>query len=309
MISRSAILGALVVVELAIIGMAAQALCFSGPFGAAFAGSPAWASTGMTHPRLDRTFATGEQPHVVVDVHDVDVTVEAGSAPRVHVVETIHAAGLVTGRLDRAVAEQTPDGVRITSGAGGGRVVIGVFERSLRLTVPPGARVDIESAGSVLASGLRAKLIAHSDNGAIRVRDHRGDVDLETANGRIELADVQGATIGATSHNGRLVFERIGADRLDATTGNGRVVAHALRVVDGRISSGNGVVELALAPDSDSTVTAHSGNGRVRLHHLAPADTDEDEDHARVVRLGTGRGHFEVSTGNGSITLTQGANV
>ncbi len=311
MISRSALIGALVVVELAIVGIAFRALCGGGEAATGFS-SVAWAAPRVAEgPALDRTFTTGPAPHVVVDVHDVDLTVDTAPATSVRAVETLHTAGFVTGHIVPVRATATADGVRIASASPAGtRVVLGAFEHALHLTVPAGAVVEVESAGNVAAAGLRAKLAVSSTNGAIRVRDHRGDVELSTGHGRIELTDVQGATLSAISHNGRLVLNDVGADRLDANTGNGHVEARDLRVVDGTISSGNGYVRLALAANSDATVTAHSGRGRVRLHDLAAAEPgDDDRAHANVVRLGSGRGRFDVSTGNGSITLSQGAHV
>ncbi len=306
MISRSALIGALVVVELAIVGMAFSALC-SGALPAF--GTVAWAAPRTpAAPALDRTFATGATPHVVVDVHDVDVAVQANPSASVHAVETLHSAGLVTGRIAPVIAEPTADGLRISTSGAGPHVVLGTLDHHVQLFVPAGARIEIESAGNVVAVGLRAKLVVQSDNGAIHVRDHRGDVDLTSGNGRIELADVQGSTLSAVSHNGRLVLDGVGADRLEANTGNGRVEAHDVRVVDGAISSGNGLVKVALAANSDATITAHTGNGRVHLRDLPAADASDDV-HESIVRLGAGRGRFDVSTGNGSITLSQGAHV
>jgi hypothetical protein len=304
MISRSVVIGALVVVELAIVGEAVRTFSGAGPF----KGNVAWASEAPAAP-LDRTFSAGEAPHVVIDVGSVDVEVRTASAADVHVVETMHGAGFFGDRLVPVTTRQTADGVRIAQAPGGDvHFVLGMLERSVRLTVPSGARIEVLSAGDVTAEGLRAPLSAHSDNGAIRVRDHRGDLALTTANGRIELHDVQGRTLAMTSHNGRIVLDRVGAERLDAGTGNGRVEATALRVVDGTVVSSHGPVRLALAENSDATVTAHTANGRVHVRDLQ-ADDDETSSSERVVRLGGGRGRFDVTAANGSITLSEGARV
>ncbi|HZO95478.1 MAG TPA: DUF4097 family beta strand repeat-containing protein [Candidatus Baltobacteraceae bacterium] len=297
------------VAELAIVGMACKAVAGGG-------GSPGttfgvrWldAHRGDAHgAALDRTYDAGPSPHVYVDVRDADVTVDGGSGSAVSAVETVHVVGLVTG-MTALHAERTADGVRITEpGASPTRFELGLLDRRLHLTVPSGARVEIANAADIAIAGLRTAVTARTRSGAIHVRDQRGDVDVETANGRIELTDVQGGRIEASSSNGRLVLARVAADRLDASAANGRVEAHDLRVVDGGVSASNGSVRLAFATDSDAIVTARTGHGHV---HVSGLEADASDDPAsRVVHLGSGRGRFEVSAGNGSITLSQGAQV
>ncbi|MDB5093725.1 MAG: hypothetical protein JWO85_1826 [Candidatus Eremiobacteraeota bacterium] len=301
MISRSTVLGGLIVVELAIVGAAASALTGGGtPSGY---GAP----TSMGSTALDRTFITGPAPRVVVDVGDVHVTVETAGSPSVHVVETVLAHGFMSGKPDAVVAEQTPDGVRVHStGDGSLHVMLGHFNHELRLVVPATARLELATGGRIDASGLRAKLVAHSSDGSIHVRDHQADLDASTDSGRVELVDVQGKAIDATTRDGRIYLTRVGADRLVAHSDSGRIVGAGVRAFDGSLTTADGRVIVSFTAGSDATAQVHTDDGEVRVAGFSSTD---DGTSKRTVRLGSGRGHFEISTASGPITITQGANV
>jgi hypothetical protein len=305
MISRSTLIGALVAVELAIVGMAASAIAI-GPVGGPFAfhvpsfGRGAFASTNT----LDRKFLVGPAPHVVIDVHDVPVVIEAESGVAVHAVESVSRMGFIGGTTAPITAQQTLDGVRLHTAGDSGVIALGSFDHSLHVAVPPAARVEILSADDVDASGLRAKLVVHSPDGVIHVSDHRGDLDLSSTTGRIVLTDVQGANVAANTRDGRLIFHRVAADRLDASTVNHYIEAVDLYAVDGALTTRDGHVNVSFTGDSDATVNVRTDNGKVHVHGLA---TTDDTRSSSIVHLGSGRGHFEVSTGDGTINITRGA--
>jgi hypothetical protein len=315
MISRSTLVGALVVVELAIVAAAGQAIRGGGPayasgsmpgththFGFVFRDRGAQAVTST----LDKTFvAGGLTPRVVVDVSDVPVTVQTGTLPAVHVVGTVRKSRFRDPEAGAITAVQTADGVRIT--AGDTSDVHGTFERSLRLTVPPGALVEIASGGEISASGLRAKLIAHVSDGAIHVSNQRGDVDVTTASGDVELVDVQAGAIVAHTADGRVKLTSVGADRVDAHTASGDIAATGLRAVDGALTTADGAVGVTFAASSDANVNLHTDDGSITGAGTAAETTDSAQ--SRTVRLGAARGSFTVSTGSGSITVSQGATV
>ena len=123
MISRSTLVGALVVVELVIVAAAGQAIGGGGRttplppgththFGIVFHnnyhrhGGAAAAPDVTTN--LDKTFtAGGLTPRVVVDVVDVPVTVQTGGLPAVHVAGSVHKSGYAQrrGRRDHRRAD------------------------------------------------------------------------------------------------------------------------------------------------------------------------------------------------------------
>lgn len=295
MISRSTLIAALVVVELAIVGTAIRSFGGGGR-----PGPHAWGPFGFgraeaaAQPRLDRHFATGLAPHVVIDVGDVGVTIQTAPGPDVHVVERLEQHGWVSGSVPPVRAEQTADGVRIVSPSGTGmHVVMGELVHELLVTVPATATLAVTGGDRIAATGLRARFTGHTDNGAIHLRDHQGDVDATTDNGRIELLDVRAAAVKVHTSNGRLVLTRVVADRLDASTDNGRIVAAAVRLADGVMTTSNGRISVAYTADSDATLTAHASAGRLDVAGGAAAQDgngDGDENHERVLRLGAGRG-------------------
>ncbi len=311
MISRSTLIGALVVVELVIVGSAIGSFCPNGtkPTGFTFhVGSPAMASDA-THAPLDRTFTTGPAPHVVVDISTVDTVIETADTPTVRVIETLHRSGWVVGTPLTIVARQTADGVSV-DGVGkhyGVSTFLGSFQHNVRVIVPRGARVEIANAGRVDASGLRAPFAAHSSNGSLHLTDLLADVDVTTNNGRIELTDVHAAKIVAHTGNGRLQLTRVGAEQLDGHTGNGPIYGSGVKVVGGSLTTGNGRIVAEFGANSDAVVSAHTGIGRVRTQGTTESDGGDSRN--REIRFGTGRGQFELSTGNGSVSITQGANV
>jgi hypothetical protein len=309
MISRSTLIGALVVVELGIAGLATEAIAggsISRPPQFGFGGGAFGAGSGAPD-RLHRSFVAGLAPHVVIDVHDVDVVLQADSGSAVRVDETLQRSGFVSGDVPPLTAQQSLDVVRVSSsGDNGVHVVIGRFQHELRITVPSTARVEFASAGRIDVSGLRTKLLAHIPDGAIQVRDHRGDVDVSTGSGRITMVDVQGSDIAANTRDGRIYLTRVGADRINGSTSSGRIVGVDVRAVDGTLTTRDGRVVLSFTGNSDAIVSAHTGAGHVRVSGFTITESD---DQRSVLRLGSGRGHFEVSTADGPITITPGASV
>lgn len=109
--------------------------------------------------------------------------------------------------------------VRVAIGEAG---FVGIDKRLVRVTLPPGVRVNVEHAGDVTLAGL---LTATSSDGHIRV------------------ADAACGSLNVRSSDGRLVLERVRADRITAATGDGRVDG-GLVLHDGSISSDDGNVDL-----------------------------------------------------------------
>jgi hypothetical protein len=323
MISRSTLIGALVVVELAIAGAAIRSLTgdFSprpagaGGFGHAhFGHQSGFDSAASGGAPVDRRFTTGSAPHVVVDVKDVRVVIAAGPEAGVRVAEQIRREGWVSGQVRHVAVERTADGLRVSSpGDSSLHVMMGSLVHLVTITVPAAARVEVTADDRVEASGLRARFTAHNSDGSLHVRDQRGDLDVSTDDGVLELVDVRAASVDAHTSDGRLILTRVVADRLTAGTGDGRIEATNVHLAEGAITTKDGRVRVTYTPDSDATLTARTGDGRIDLpaglSESNPASADDAVRHERVVRLGSGRGRFEVSSGDGSITITQGAQV
>jgi hypothetical protein len=316
MISRPTLIGALVVVELAIVGAAFHAIGVGsagppGPLGRhGFAWHPGAVAEAATAGTLDRTFATGGTPRVVLDVHDVQVRIDAVPGANVRVVEATHRSGWMRGRIMPVQAERTADGVRVTIPSGEDVFMVGSFERELRVSVPPGATVEVAASSRVDAAGLRSRQTVRSTDGSIHVRDHRGELDLRTNDGRIELTDVRGPSVFAQTRSGSLALSHVAADRLEARTEDGRIAADAVRLIDGALATRDGRVHVGFTADSDATVDLRTDDGRITAPqgNITTSDGEGDRQ-TRTIRLGSGRGRFEVSSGDGSVSLSQGASV
>ncbi len=304
MISRSTLIGALVVVELAILGLAAKAVPGNSP-NTNWNFDPSWThQPAPTTSRLDKTFETGSAPHVVLDVDNADVTVQAGAATSVHVTGTMKVSGHHSGVQPALTAIRTADGVRVAVESG---LVFGRIERDVRITVPPDAQVEIASAAGVVANGLRGKLVARLDDGAVRISNHRGDVDVTTSSGDIDVLDAQGGVFALRTDDGALKLTSSGADHLDARTGSGAITAIGLRAVDGALQTDDGRIDVNFAPESDATVNLHADDGHINGARVTAPDGDSAS--GRSMRLGSGRGQFTISTDRGSIAVAHGASV
>ena len=316
MISRSTLIGALVVVELGIVGVATEAIAGGSvyrppnlfgqaPFGLPEHGAPGAQTAGLG--RLHRSFAAGPTPHVVIDIHDIDVTVHGDGGYAVQVDDDLRKSGWVSGDFPVVTVQQSLDTVRIAAESPEGEhFAIGSYERRVHITVPMTARLEVIGAGNMDVSALRSKLVAHIPAGQIHLRDHRGDVDISTGSGRITMVDVQGNDVAANTRDGRIYLTRVGADRLNGTSASGRIVGVDVRAVDGTLTTRDGRIILSFTGNSDATINAHTADGHVRVSGLPITESDEQRS---VVRVGSGRGHFEVSTASGPISITPGASI
>jgi hypothetical protein len=309
MISRSTVIGALVVAELTIVGLSVSAIAGTGP-SSGFSPPhlfPADSNSAVTSaPRFDRTLETSAAPHIVIDVHDVNVTIDGSQRGSVHATESVHLAGFVTGTLAPIEAAPIGDGIRISARGGNVQVMLGELSRTLRIAVPEGARVEVLSAGRIDVSGMRNKLVAHTPDGQIHVRDHRGDLAVSSDSGRIELIDVHGADVAADTHEGRLYFTRVDADRIDGHSNYGRIYAVDVRARDGALSTHSGRISASFTGQSDATVSVSTRDGDVTVSGLPSTPSGKA---SSIVRLGAGTGRFEVSTDEGDVNISQGASV
>ena len=302
MISRSTLIAALVVIELVIVAAAGRAVSGHSShwnFGGAFADQPPVVT------RIDQTFETGAAPHVVLDVDNATVTVEAAAGTSVHVAGVMRYTHWRSGVKPALTVLRTADGVRVA--AESGLTYTRSLEREVRITVPPGAQVEVLSAASVVASGLRGKLIARLGDGPVKVDNHRGDLDVTTSSGDVDLVDVQASALALRSDDGDFRLTSAGGDQIDAHTASGKITAVDLRAVDGALRTDDGHIDVGFASQSDAAVNLHTSDGRITGVGAAKPDTDGPD--SRSLRLGSARGHFTVATGSGSISVTQGASV
>ena len=305
MVPRTTLIAVLVGVEVAII---------AGMVGALRGGSaPPWfgrhAVRAGTFEHPEWSFTAGPAPAVVVDIGHADLTIETHPLAQISVAVApgveIASSGPIAARDDNGT-------IRITAAGNGKSSHFYVDDRNVHVMVPPNTRVTVESAGDITAHGLRAAASFDSPHGDIEIRDFHGSLSATSADGHVEITDAQCSTLHVASSNGRVILRRVAAAQIDASSSNARVEGVAVQLRDGSVSSANGRVSLGFAPAADTTVSAASNNGRVRVSGFAavPAnqlsrDDDDDSPAATQVRIGAGSGRLNVRASNGNIDLIQ----
>lgn len=256
---------------------------------------------------VPQTFApidAGAAPHVIIDDPDSRVVVAASSDNRVHVTDRTSAGGFIYGAAQLAAlhVERTADGVRIARPSSGGFVNIGWIERRVEIAVPAAASLDILRSSGAQVSDLTGSVGVHSNDGSIVLQGLRGATDAKSDDGHIEAHDVRADRLTMASRDGRLVLDGVAVGSLVASTRDGSVRANDLRLSKANIHTDDGPVSLHFADAGNLNVRAHTSNGRIRVDGRS-THTDDDAVEGTYT-LGNGAGALDVSTQDGTITMT-----
>ncbi|MFW6195000.1 MAG: DUF4097 family beta strand repeat-containing protein, partial [Chloroflexota bacterium] len=122
-------------------------------------------------------------------------------------------------------------------------------------------------------------------NGSSNLRGLRGEANLDTSNGRIDVEDFQG-TVRAETSNGTISF-------LGSLAAGG----------ENALETSNGSVTVRLTGDPHIDLDAATSNGRVESE--LPIDAQTRERDRIVGRIGEGGTVLRIRTSNGSINLEQ----
>lgn len=324
--SRTSIVAMLVAVEIVLVGL--MVFVVRGGFG----GGNVFASNGMHQVNFASMpivpLPAGPAPHVVIDDPDSFVTVEPSTDGLVHATDNTRVLGAIFSNvtLEHLRMARTADGVAIQRPATHGFFSIGYVSQQITVDAPSGARIDVRRASGADVRGFRNDVAVFSQDGHISLGQIDGNVDAHSNDGRIEAADVHGASVKLSSSDGRLIIRNLTATTLDARTNDGRLEVQNLRIEgntprvsmhtnDGpvhltgffpaqgtyEISTDDGRVELALAAGSDVTVDASTGDGRLSVDGQS---FGSDGRSAHTTRVGAGSGNLRVSTGDGSMHIT-----
>ncbi|MEV5504906.1 DUF4097 family beta strand repeat-containing protein [Streptomyces orinoci] len=139
-----------------------------------------------------------------------------------------------------------------------------------RVEVPRGVAVVVKDGnGQVTVRDLTEDVQVSSGNGRIVAQGLKGEVRLRSGNGEVTGEGLAGRKVRAESGNGRIRLSLDKpAEQVTAESDNGEVkitVPEAKYKVDA--GSHNGQVHIGVKRDDDSryALSAHSGNGAVRL--------------------------------------------
>jgi hypothetical protein len=300
---RRAIIAALSIVELWILGLMIRSVSGGGGRESSFASAAAMQPAGF-----DRTIETGSTPRVVIDDDDAALTVTVRVGTAVEVRERIRARGWGMRDAKReSTVEKTADGVRVTGPDGIIIAGAGSVSRALDVVVPPGATLEVKNAGATSVAGLTGEATLHIDDGDIIVTRHSGPLTASTGNGHIELRDVAAPAVDVSTDDGRIDFYGVEADDVSATTDNGRIEIVRSVLRSGKIKTDNGRIRLGLDPRSNVTVSAQTSDGKIDVRApLSATRASDDDDAPSLIRIGGGGGHLDVGSDDGSITVFAG---
>jgi hypothetical protein len=329
--SRGALVALLIAVEVAIVIVAVVSMTGA---------HAAWAGGGMH--RFDYTakpiapLSAGSSPHIVVNDSDDRIVVTASTDGLVHITDLKQLHGTFWGSPNMAALEvsRTADGVAISRPGSSAGLNFSLFfsydEDRVAIAIPAGSSLDIERSsgsnvtgingdaivrsqdGSLTLAALRGNLDAQSEDGAIDASDVRADsVKLQSADGHIELHDVVAGTLSATTQDGHITIDGLQVTGNVATihSEDGAVRVSA-RFADGgnyEVSTDDGRIEMTLPAQSNLTIAASTSDGRITRDGTSFSDSGDGT--SRSFTLGGGSGHLNLSSHDGSISITtNGAN-
>lgn len=153
---------------------------------------------------------------------------------------------------------------------------------SFVILVPQASGVDVETSnGRIEVAGMAGLAKVRTSNGRIEVKDHEGPVDAKTSNGRVTVNGANG--------------------RVDVRTSNGRIeVARPGGPVDAQTS--NGSITLIVPQDFGGVITCDTSNGSIKGDMPTHATIVKSSKGYMQADLGEGHG-AKLNTSNGSITL------
>lgn len=243
-------------------------------------------SFGDERTGFDRELST-DAGRVTVETDNGDARVRRTDADAVQVRGTKETGSAFTD-LDDLTVETTRDGdhLRISADASGDSFLdLGGGSISLDVGVPENIAVKAVSAR----------------NGYVTATDVAGDARLESANGEATARDVDGF-VSLASASGAISARGVaGLDGAETTNGD---VTVEIPAIDGdvSVSSMNGDVIAALAPDLDATVVASASNGNLNTDEL-PLDAGDRGKTSLRGTLGDGTHELAIETTNGNVLL------
>jgi len=173
----------------------------------------------------------------------------------------------------------------------------------LELRIPRELKVQVTAAnGKICVQGLRDSVRARSSNGAVRIEDVIGDVEIHTSNAKVSCSCTCGH-LAARSSNGRIELEDHRGS-VDAATSNGTIHCEIEDVGKSGVilSTSNGRIVLDLPEEVDGDVDIRVDNGMIRnSRELDPLSRERS---GRVKgTLGRGGTPIRLRASNGTISL------
>jgi hypothetical protein len=173
----------------------------------------------------------------------------------------------------------------------------------MELRIPRELKVQVIAAnGKVCVQGLRGSVRARSSNGAVRIEDVIGDVEIHTSNAKVSCSCTCGH-LAARSSNGRIELEDHRGS-VDAATSNGTIHCEIEDIGKSGVilSTSNGRIVLDLPEEVDGDVDIRVDNGVIR--NSRELDPPSREHSGRMKgTLGRGGTPIRLRASNGTISI------
>jgi len=173
----------------------------------------------------------------------------------------------------------------------------------MELRIPRELKVQVTAAnGKVCVQGLRDSVRARSSNGAVRIEDVIGDVEIHTSNAKVSCLCTCGH-LAARSSNGKIELEDHRGS-VDAATSNGTIHCELEDIGKAGVilSTSNGRIVLDLPEEVDGDVDIRVDNGVIR--NSRELDPPSREHSGRMKgTLGRGGTPIRLRASNGTISI------
>lgn len=175
---------------------------------------------------------------------------------------------------------------------------------SFTITVPDANGVELETGnGRIEIAGLSGEADLHTSNGRVSVESHKGDVTGRTSNGRITVGNTEG-DIDLRTSNGKI--EVVAAPQsVKVTTSNGSVSVALADDGEGPVDIGtsNGSVTLEIGPGFKGELRADTSNGKVNVSNLSDVQMISSGKHHVHLKVGDSDNTSRIKSSNGSVNV------
>jgi len=203
---------------------------------------------------------------------------------------------------------------RITVDAEGYRGRSG--DSQYEITVPEGVRVTLRSmSGDLAVRGVKGEADLHTNNGDVEVTDAvgrvemvtlsgdatglrlRGEVDATSLNGEVSLTDVQGRSVHAESTSGSVELVSVVSRDIDVSTVSGEVDFTGPLDPQGRYSfqSHSGSVTLTIPPTTSARFSIETFNGEVDSDFPYTLQPNRERRNGQRLEFSVGAGEARVT--------------
>ncbi len=309
-LSRTSVVGVLVLAEVAIIGLAAYSIH------GAFSSNP-FTGGGYGADFVAKTFApiaAGSTPRVTIDDPNSGVTISASGDGLVHVKDDTYFSGATLGRSNgypQLVVTQDSSGVHISRPRyrGGWGMFIGFLDsrQHFEVQVPVNANLVVDECDNAEVSDLKNGATIKALDGRIELTHVAGAIVAHTDDGHISADDVQSPSLDLSSNDGWIEVSNFaaagGTPYVRLRTSDGHITASGMFPGGGKydVATNDGRINVAFAHGSDVTVDASTNDGSL---HVDGVRQPGDDGARQTVHVGNGASAMRIHSDDGSIAIT-----